>query len=62
MCTTTSGAPTLDWMLSDPLIQAVRRSYGVSERDYRALLFRVKESMIGRGWPSEPSREQLEDA
>ena len=62
MCTTTSGTLTLDWMLSDPLIQAVRRSYGVSEREYEALLFRVKDTLARAGWPSEPSREQLEDA
>jgi len=49
-------------MLNDPLIQAVRRSYGVSEREYEALLFRVKNTLAQRGWPSEPSWEQLEDA
>ena len=62
MCTTTSGTHTLDWMLSDPLIQAVRRSDGVSERDYEALLFRVKDTLAERAWPTDPSREQLEDA
>ncbi|MGA3000478.1 MAG: hypothetical protein ABSE20_02015 [Acetobacteraceae bacterium] len=62
MCTTTSGTLTLEGMLNDPLIQAVRRSYGVSEREYEALLFRVKNTLAQRGWPSEPSWEQLEDA
>jgi hypothetical protein len=49
-------------MLNDPLIQAVRRSYGVSKRDYETLLFRVKDTLAQREWPSEPSPEQLEDA
>lgn len=62
MCTTTSGTHTLDWMLSDPLIQAVRRSYGVSARDYEALLFRVKDTLVERGWPTDRSQEQMEDA
>jgi hypothetical protein len=62
MCTTTPGTLTLDWMLSDPLIQAVRQSYGVPKREYEALLFRVKDTLAERGWPSEPSRKQFEDA
>ena len=62
MCTTTSGTLTLEGMLSDPLIQAVMRSDGVSKRDYEALLFRVKDTLAEREWPSEPSPEQLEDA
>ena len=62
MCTTTSGTLTLEGMLRDPLIQAVRRSYGVSEREYEALLFRVKDTLAQRDWPLDRSREQLEDA
>jgi hypothetical protein len=62
MCTTESGTLTMEGMLRDPLIQAVRRSYGVSERDYEALLFRVKDTLARREWPSEPSREEMEDA
>lgn len=62
MCTATSGTLTLDWMLSDPLIQAVMRSDGVSARDYQALLFRVKDTLAERAWPPEPSREQLQEA
>ena len=62
MCTGTSGTLTLDWMLSDPLIQAVRRSYGVSQRDYQTLLFRVKDTLADRDWPPQPAPEQLENA
>jgi hypothetical protein len=62
MCTTKSGTLTLEGMLNDPLIQAVRRSYGVSKRDYETLLFRVKDTLAQREWPTDPSREQLEDA
>jgi hypothetical protein len=62
MCTTTSGTLTLEGMLNDPLIQAVRRSYGVSKRDYETLLFRVKDTLAQREWPPEPSAEQLENA
>lgn len=62
MCTTTSGTQTLDWMLSDPLIQAVRRSDGVSEREYEALLFRVKDTLAERAWCASPSREHMADA
>ena len=62
MCTTTSGTHTLDWMLSDPLIQAVRRSDGVSARDYEALLFRVKDTLAERAWSSEPVQAHLAEA
>jgi len=62
MCTTTSGTRSLDWMLSDPLIQAVRRSDGVSEHEYEALLFRVKDTLAERGWSSDASRQQMADA
>lgn len=60
MCTTTWGTLTLATMLSDPLIQAVMRSDGVSERDYAALLFRVKDRLHERQWPSPPAREMAE--
>ena len=62
MCTTTSGTLTLEGMLNDPLIQAVRQSYGVSKREYEALLLRVKDTLAERTWPPEASREQLEEA
>jgi hypothetical protein len=62
MCTTTSGTLTLEGMLNDPLIAAVRRSYGVSKRDYETLLFRVKDTLAERTWPTGPAREQLEEA
>ena len=48
MCTTTLGTLTMATMLTDPLIQAVMRSDRVSERDYAALLFRVKDSLAER--------------
>lgn len=48
MCTTTFGTLTLAAMLTDPLIQAVMRSDRVSERDYEALLFRVKDRLAER--------------
>jgi len=57
MCTTTFGTLTLATMLSDPLIQAVMRSDGVSEGEYAALLFRVKDRLDERGWPVETERE-----
>jgi len=55
MCTTTFGTLTLASMLTDPLIQAVMRSDRVSERDYAALLFRVKDTLAERAWSTEPS-------
>jgi hypothetical protein len=57
MCTTTSGTLTLATLLSDPLIQAVMRSDGVSEREYEALLFRVKDNLAERECPSLPTPE-----
>ena len=54
MCTTTFGTLTLATMLTDPLIQAVMRSDRVSEADYAALLFRVKDRLAERGWPVAP--------
>lgn len=55
MCTTTFGTLTLASMLSDPLIQAVMRSDNVSERDYEAMLFRVKDTLAERDWQVEPA-------
>ena len=49
MCTTTSGVLTLAGMLSDPLIQAMMRSDGVSYGDHASLLFRVKNMLDDRG-------------
>jgi hypothetical protein len=48
MCTTTFATLTLAGMLKDPLIQAVMRSDRVSESDYEALLFRVKDTLEDR--------------
>lgn len=56
MCTTTFGTLTLAGMLNDPLIQAVMRSDGVSERDYEALLFRVRDTLDERDPGVEPAR------
>jgi hypothetical protein len=61
MCATTFGTLTLASMLTDPLIQAVMRSDGVSERDYATLLFRVKDTLAGREPIVETPRE-LADA
>ncbi len=62
MCTTTtSGALDLAGMLSDPLILAMLHSDGVSERDYEALLFRVKDSLDERAWPI-PIEQEWETA
>jgi hypothetical protein len=61
MCTTKSGTLTLEGMLNDPLIQAVRQSYGVSKREYEALLFRVKDTLAERAWPSDSWRGRLEN-
>jgi hypothetical protein len=54
MCTTTFGTLTLAALLSDPLTQAMMRSDGVSERDFAALLFRVKDSLADRDSPVGP--------
>jgi hypothetical protein len=51
MCTTTFGTLTLATMLTDPLIQAMMRSDRVSEDEHTALLFRVKDHLVARGWP-----------
>jgi hypothetical protein len=61
MCTTTFGTLTLAAMLNDPLIRAVMRSDRVSEQDYEALLFRVKETLAERERPTRPTWE-LADA
>jgi hypothetical protein len=58
MCTTTFGTLTLATMLSDPLIQAVMRSDRVSEGEYAALLFRVKDTLAEREWPVEREWEE----
>jgi len=63
MCTTTQGTLTLAGMLSDPLILAMMRSDRVSEVDYAALLFRVKDTLADRDYrPGEPSRELADTA
>ena len=54
MCTTTFGTLTLANMLSDPLIQAMMRSDGVSDREHADLLYRVKDKLSERHPPSEP--------
>jgi hypothetical protein len=59
MCTTTYGTLTLAAMLKDPLIQAMMRSDGVSERDHAALLFRVKDTLAERWRPAERGREAV---
>ena len=61
MCTTTFGTLTLAAMLSDPLIQAMMRSDGVSEREHEALLFRVKDVLAEREQDLGAARE-LADA
>jgi hypothetical protein len=48
MCTTTFGTLTLAGMLTDPLIQAVMRSDGVSDGEHAALLLRVKDKLTER--------------
>jgi hypothetical protein len=60
MCTTTLGTLTLAAMLDDPLIRAVMRSDRVSEGEYAALLFRVKDNLAAREWPVEARREPVE--
>lgn len=55
MCMSTFDTLTLATMLSDPLIQAMMQSDGVSERDHEALLFRVKDSLDLRGRFPEPA-------
>ena len=57
MCTTTFGTLTLAAMLQDPLIQAMMRSDGVSEREHADLLFRVKDTLAERRRPAHPERE-----
>lgn len=57
MCTTTFGTLTLAAMLDDPLIQAMMRSDGVSQREHTALLFRVRDTLEGRMLYSQPQRE-----
>jgi hypothetical protein len=60
MCTTTFGTLTLAMLLSDPLTQAMMRSDGVSQNEFAALLFRVKDTLADREeWP-EPAFEMAE--
>jgi hypothetical protein len=60
MCTTTFSTLTLAAMLTDPLIRAVMRSDGVSEREHAALLFRVKDTLAFREHSRELVLEQAE--
>ena len=60
MCTTTFGTLTLAAMLGDPLIQAMMRSDGVSDREHAALLFRVKDSLADRECTQAPERDMPE--
>jgi hypothetical protein len=53
MCTTTFGTLTLAALLSDPLTQAMMRSDGVSQCDFAALLFRVKDTLADREVPAQ---------
>jgi hypothetical protein len=48
MCTATFGTLTLAGLLSDPLTQAMMRSDGVSQDDFAALLFRMKDTIADR--------------
>jgi len=48
MCRTTIGTLTLAGMLEDPLIHAVMRSDKVSDADFAALWFRVKDRLADR--------------
>jgi hypothetical protein len=59
MCTTTFGTLTLAAMLQDPLIQAMMRSDGVSDREHAALLFRVQDKLIERHGPTGREASQL---
>ena len=58
MCMTSTGTLTLSAMLTDPLIRMVMRSDGVSEEDFSALLFRVKDALEQRH-ASEPVLERM---
>ncbi|MSP00785.1 MAG: hypothetical protein EXR07_07025 [Acetobacteraceae bacterium] len=60
MCTTTFGTLTLAGMLTDPLIKAVMRSDGVSEHEFSALLFRVKDTLAERQGQGEAARELVD--
>ncbi len=61
MCMTTIATLNLASMLKDPLIQAVMRSDGVSQDDFAALMFRVKDQLTDRARLAPPARE-LADA
>jgi hypothetical protein len=58
MCMTTTGTLTMSALLTDPLIRMVMRSDGVSEDDFTALLFRVKDTLEQR-YGSEATLELL---
>jgi len=60
MCTTTFGTLTLAAMLTDPLIEAMRRSDGVSDDEFAALLFRVRDTLADRDGQVEPAPELVE--
>jgi hypothetical protein len=63
MCTTTYGTLTLAGMLNDPMIRAMMRSDHVSEGEYAALLFRVKDTLAARDYgPAEPPCELADTA
>lgn len=65
MCTastTTFGTLTLAGLLNDPLTRAMMRSDGVSEHDFAALLFRVKDSLADRDEPRPVLTWELEEA
>ena len=61
MCMTTFGPLTLAGMLDDPLIQAVMKSDNVSEREFAALLTRVKHSLDERHPPVWRAARELAD-
>ena len=61
MCTTTFGTLTFAAMLTDPLIQAVMRSDGVSDGEHAALLYRVKDHLAERETPEEDEQEVVEN-
>jgi hypothetical protein len=60
MCTTTFGTLTLAGLLSDPLIKAVMRSDGVSEREHEALLLHVRNTLMIRENHRPPAMELLD--
>ena len=59
MCASTAEPLTLAAMLTDPMIQAMMRSDRVLERDYAALLARVKASLDQRRRVPAPARRLI---